>query len=122
VASRRSPSSPSTLIPPPSTLHTLTGDSCCNPLSLGRIKEMVEKEVPGIYVHSIQIGDDFIEDTLNGFFMNVNDQITEVCAAGEDLTDQSELIHFNFIHDSCGCKPSHVPVTILVKKAYSSQV
>jgi len=41
---------------------------------------MVEKEVPGIYVHSIQIGDDFIEDTLNGFFMNVNDQITEVCA------------------------------------------
>ena len=41
---------------------------------------MVEKEVPGIYVHSIQIGNDFIEDTLNGFFMNVNDQITEVCA------------------------------------------
>jgi len=64
----------------PSTLHTLTGDSCCNPNSLGRIKDMVEKEVPGIYVNSIQIGDDAKEDMLNGFFMNVNDQITEVCA------------------------------------------
>ena len=41
---------------------------------------MVEKDVPGIYVNSIQIGDDAKEDTLNGFFMNVNDQITEVCA------------------------------------------
>ena len=65
----------------PRTLtHTLTGDSCCNPLSLGRIKDMIEKAVPGIYVNSIQIGDDFIEDTLNGFFKNANDQITEVCA------------------------------------------
>ena len=42
---------------------------------------MVEKEVPGIYVNSIQIGADSREDTLNGFFKNVNDQITEVCAS-----------------------------------------
>ena len=45
------PSTPST----PSTLHTLTGDSCCNPNCFGRIKDMVEKEVPGIYMNSIQM-------------------------------------------------------------------
>ena len=39
----------------------LLGDSCCNPLSLGRIQKMIEKEVPGIYVHSIRIGSDIVE-------------------------------------------------------------
>jgi len=56
-----------------------SGDSCCNPLSLGRLIKLVEKEVPGIYVQSIQIGSDFEEDTMNGFFKNVNDQIDMVC-------------------------------------------
>jgi len=62
------------------TLHTLTGDSCCNPNSLGCIKDRVVKKVPGVYVNFIQIGDDSKEDTLNGFFMKVDDQITEACA------------------------------------------
>ena len=61
------------------TSPSLSGDSCCNPLSLGRLITLVEQQVPGIYVKSLQIGDDFMEDTLNGFFMNANDQITEVC-------------------------------------------
>ena len=39
----------------------LLGDSCCNPLSLGRIQKLIEKEVPGIYVHSIRIGSDIVE-------------------------------------------------------------
>ena len=55
------------------------GDSCCNPLSLGRLMDVIKTEVPGIYVRSLQIGSDFEQDTLNGFFMNVNDQITEAC-------------------------------------------
>ena len=36
---------------------------------------LIEKEVPGIYIHSISIGNGITEDTLNGFFKNVNDQV-----------------------------------------------
>ena len=55
------------------------GDSCCNPLSMGAIKSIIEKNVPGVYVHSLMIGDNILEDTANGFFMNVNSQIKQAC-------------------------------------------
>ena len=55
------------------------GDSCCNPFSMGSIKSMVEKLIPGIYVRSLMIGDNVIEDTENGFLMNVNTQVDMVC-------------------------------------------
>ncbi|XP_076157634.1 palmitoyl-protein thioesterase 1 [Alosa pseudoharengus] len=55
------------------------GDSCCNPLSMGSIKKMVEQEVPGIYVLSLMIGKSIIQDTENGFFMDVNEQVEFVC-------------------------------------------
>jgi palmitoyl-protein thioesterase len=51
------------------------GDTCCNPLSMGYIKRVIEKEFPGIYVHSLMIGNNTIEDEFNGFLKNVNDQI-----------------------------------------------
>jgi len=51
------------------------GDTCCNPLSMGYIKKTIEDQLPGIYVHSLMIGNNIIEDQMNGFFMNVNDQI-----------------------------------------------
>ena len=56
------------------------GTAVAIPSAWDVLRTMIEKAVPGIYVNSIQIGDDFIEDTLNGFFKNANDQITEVCA------------------------------------------
>lgn len=55
------------------------GDSCCNPLSMGSIKRLIEKHVPGVYVHSLEIGKDMAADISNGFFMNVNDQIIMAC-------------------------------------------
>ncbi|KAK6474376.1 palmitoyl-protein thioesterase 1 [Huso huso] len=55
------------------------GDSCCNPLSMGAVKKMVEIKIPGIYVLSLEIGKTVVEDTENGFFMNVNDQVSLVC-------------------------------------------
>ncbi|KAJ8273061.1 hypothetical protein GJAV_G00096930 [Gymnothorax javanicus] len=55
------------------------GDSCCNPLSMGGVKKMVEEEVPGIYVLSLKIGKTIIEDTENSFFMDVNAQVEFVC-------------------------------------------
>ncbi|PNJ89759.1 PPT1 isoform 6, partial [Pongo abelii] len=38
------------------------GDSCCNPLSMGAIKKMVEKKIPGIYVLSLEIGKTLMEE------------------------------------------------------------
>lgn len=52
------------------------GDSCCNPISMGRIKDLIIKNVSDdIYVNSLEIGDNIEQDTLNGFFMNANDQV-----------------------------------------------
>jgi len=56
------------------------GDSCCNPLSMGSIKRLLEREIKGVYVHSLEIGNGIVEDTENGFLMNVNDQIDLVCS------------------------------------------
>ncbi|CAB1351188.1 unnamed protein product [Coregonus sp. 'balchen'] len=49
------------------------GDSCCNPLSMGSIKKMIEETIPGIDVLSLMIGK---TDTENGFFMDVNEQVS----------------------------------------------
>ena len=83
---------------PPTPTPTPTGDSCCNPLSLGRLIDLVKQQVPGIYVKSLQIGDNVKEDTLNGFFKNANDQITEVCAnltADATLKDGFNVMGFS---------------------------
>jgi len=56
------------------------GDSCCNPLSMGSIKRLVEQKVGGgVYVRSLMIGNNVFEDTENGFFMDVNEQVSQVC-------------------------------------------
>ncbi|KAM4872314.1 palmitoyl-protein thioesterase 1 [Thomomys bottae] len=55
------------------------GDSCCNPISMGAIKKMVEKKIPGIYVLSLEIGKTIEEDVENSFFLNVNTQVSTVC-------------------------------------------
>uniref|UniRef100_A0AAQ4S8L3 Palmitoyl-protein thioesterase 1 n=1 Tax=Gasterosteus aculeatus aculeatus TaxID=481459 RepID=A0AAQ4S8L3_GASAC len=56
------------------------GDSCCNPLSMGAIKKMIEEEISGIYVISLMIGKNVVQDTENGFFMDVNEQVSMVCS------------------------------------------
>ncbi|KAM9340321.1 palmitoyl-protein thioesterase 1 [Symphorus nematophorus] len=56
------------------------GDNCCNPLSMGAIKRMIEEEISGIYVLSLMIGKNVIQDTENGFFMDVNEQVSMVCS------------------------------------------
>ncbi|XP_014033046.1 palmitoyl-protein thioesterase 1 [Salmo salar] len=56
------------------------GDSCCNPLSMGSIKKMIEEAIPGIDVLSLMIGKTVIQDTENGFFMDVNEQVSMVCS------------------------------------------
>lgn len=56
------------------------GDSCCNPLSMGSIQKLIEKNISGIYVKSLEIGSSVENDILNGFFLNVNDQIDMACS------------------------------------------
>eukprot|EP00095_Tigriopus_kingsejongensis_P009112 maker-scaffold150_size309978-snap-gene-2.11 protein:Tk09112 transcript:maker-scaffold150_size309978-snap-gene-2.11-mRNA-1 annotation:"hypothetical protein BRAFLDRAFT_128749" len=56
------------------------GDSCCLPTSMGHIQSLIENGTePGTYVHSLKIGSNVIDDTINGFLKPVNDQVDEVC-------------------------------------------
>lgn len=74
------------------------GDSCCNPLSLGRLIDYVKKQVPGIYTHSMKFGDNILEDTLSGFFTNSNKQIDMACknlSADENLKSGFNVIGFS---------------------------
>uniref|UniRef100_A0A3Q3BKD9 Palmitoyl-protein thioesterase 1 n=2 Tax=Kryptolebias marmoratus TaxID=37003 RepID=A0A3Q3BKD9_KRYMA len=55
------------------------GDSCCNPFSMGALKKIIEEEIPGIYVLSLMIGKNVVEDEENGFLLDVNTQVSMVC-------------------------------------------
>lgn len=61
--------------PTPIVMWHGMGDSCCNPLSLGSVIKFIQKQIPNVYILSIRIGNNIIEDTLNGYLMNVNDQV-----------------------------------------------
>ncbi|XP_043206179.1 palmitoyl-protein thioesterase 1-like [Amphibalanus amphitrite] len=74
--------------PTPVILWHGMGDSCCLPTSMGMIKRTVEENIPGVYVRSLMIGPNIIDDTLNGFFMPIDAQVEEACqkiAADESL-------------------------------------
>jgi palmitoyl-protein thioesterase len=47
--------------------------------SMGRIVDLIEENLSGAYVRSLEIGADWIQDMWNSFFMNVNDQVAHVC-------------------------------------------
>ena len=64
------------------------GDSCCNPLSIGRIKDLINDVTPGIYIHSLRFGNNIFEDTTSGFFLEVNKQINLAC---EMITNDKNL-------------------------------
>ncbi|GMT10317.1 hypothetical protein PFISCL1PPCAC_1614 [Pristionchus fissidentatus] len=55
------------------------GDSCCNPLSMGAIKKHLEEKIPGVYVHSLRLGNNFATDTKQSFFANMNELVAIVC-------------------------------------------
>lgn len=65
--------------PTPIVLWHGMGDSCCNPFSMGSVKRYLESKLPGVYVLSLMIGDNVIQDTENGFVMQVSDQIHLAC-------------------------------------------
>jgi len=79
--------------PTPVVLWHGMGDSCCNPLSMGSIKKLIEQNIPNVYVLSIEIGTTVVQDTLNGFFMNVNKQIDMVCSQLANDTNMQNGYH-----------------------------
>ncbi|XP_003492426.1 palmitoyl-protein thioesterase 1 [Bombus impatiens] len=64
---------------PPVVLWHGMGDSCCFSFSLGGIKKLIENKIPNIYVYSIRLGNNEIEDVEHSYFGNINEQIQEVC-------------------------------------------
>lgn len=57
----------------------LVGDTCCVDFSLGYFKLFLERQIPGVYVNSLRIGNSTIDDFDNGYFMHPNKQIEYVC-------------------------------------------
>jgi len=55
------------------------GDTCCFSFSMGMIKQEIERLLPGVYVYSVMIGNNIIEDEVEGFISNANDQVDFVC-------------------------------------------
>ncbi|XP_054712477.1 palmitoyl-protein thioesterase 1-like [Uloborus diversus] len=55
------------------------GDTCCNPMSMGSIVKFLHQSIPGVYVKSLKIGSNFLEEMENSFLMNSNDQIDLAC-------------------------------------------
>lgn len=55
------------------------GDSCCNPFSIGGFKKFLEESMPGVYVNSLRIGSNMIEEIGDSYFMNCNEQVQKAC-------------------------------------------
>ncbi|KAJ2805486.1 hypothetical protein H4R20_002073 [Coemansia guatemalensis] len=66
--------------PTPVILWHGMGDTCCDNSTMGGIVSLIEDEIPGVFVHSVQLGDTESADRNAGFFGNLNSQIDKVCA------------------------------------------
>lgn len=55
------------------------GDTASNPLSMAKIIDLIQTQLPGIFVHSISLGDSLYGDFLASYFGDVNDQVARVC-------------------------------------------
>ncbi|WZN64525.1 palmitoyl protein thioesterase [Chloropicon roscoffensis] len=78
---------PSPSEPLPVVLWHGMGDTCCNPKSMGRVKDLIQQEI-GAYVVSIRLGATEAEDQRAGFFGLVPVQIAHVC---HELASDSRL-------------------------------
>ncbi|CAH2256681.1 jg19636 [Pararge aegeria aegeria] len=84
--------------PTPIVLWHGMGDTCCLVFSLGMFKTYLEKQIPGVYVLSLRIGNSAIEDLENGYFMYPNKQVETVCdvlAKDPKLQDGFNAIGFS---------------------------
>jgi len=71
--------------PVPVVLWHGMGDSAAGMVGIANI---LEDNIPGVYVHRIMIGGNLLTDTESGFFRDTNRQIREVC---EMIAEDAEL-------------------------------
>ncbi|OWA54121.1 Palmitoyl-protein thioesterase 1 [Hypsibius exemplaris] len=64
--------------PTPIVMWHGMGDSCCA-RGIGRLQQILQSNIAGVYVHSIEIGANEQEDFANSYFMSVNKQVEQVC-------------------------------------------
>lgn len=84
--------------PTPIVIWHGMGDSCCSPLSMGRIIKILEETIPGVYVYSLKFGRNYVQDVESGYFGNANTQVQEACdqlANDERLKDGYNAIGFS---------------------------
>ena len=62
---------------------------------MGSVVSYLEQAVPGAYVTSLMVGDNVVQDTENGFFLNINKQIDMVC----QMVNKDEKLKSNFNSD-----------------------
>jgi len=65
--------------PRPTLLWHGMGDTCCYSFSMGAVKNSIEQAIPGVYVYSIMIGSNMVEDEAYGFLGEVSNEVSEVC-------------------------------------------
>ncbi len=59
------------------------GDSCCADYSIGAVRELIERELPGVFVHSINtgLGGSSVADIFSSYFGSLNDQVSAALGA-----------------------------------------
>ena len=73
--------------------------------SMGSVVSYLEQAVPGAYVTSLMVGDNVVQDTENGFFLNINKQIDMVC----QMVNNDEKLKSNFNSDLLILAPTGAP-------------
>jgi len=66
--------------PRPTVLWHGMGDTCCFSFSMGAVKDSIEQSIPGVYVSSIMIGRNIVEDEAYGFLGDVSSEVSDVCS------------------------------------------
>ncbi|KAJ2236828.1 hypothetical protein H4R99_004127 [Coemansia sp. RSA 1722] len=64
------------------------GDNCCDNSTMGEISRIIQKEIPGVFIHSVKVGSSDSDDRKAGFFGNLNTQVDQVC---KELSEMEEL-------------------------------
>lgn len=46
---------------------------------MGSVKKLFEEQIPGVYVHSLQLGSSITKDIEHGFYANTNELVYMAC-------------------------------------------
>jgi len=60
---------------------------------MGSVVKYLEESIPGVYVNSLMVGDNVVQDTENGFFLSINKQIDMVCSMVQNDTRLKDGYH-----------------------------